>query len=138
MEFVTFEIAKKLKEKGFPQVTFGNYNMPSACYVEDGGFYENGCITEVSRAYTAPRISEVLKWLRDEKSIYVVPCVIEDCDTDADCRVINRFTFWSFDIVIIETGDIIYSENERIDERRFDFYEEAALAGIGYVLDNLI
>ena len=63
-DFVTFEIAKKLKEKGFPQITFGNYNMQSACYIEDGRFYENGCITEVSRAYTAPTISQVLKWLR--------------------------------------------------------------------------
>lgn len=131
-DFVTFEIAKKLKEEGFPQVTFGNYNMQSACYIEDGRFYENGCITEVSRAYTAPTISQVLKWLRKEKSIYVALCCVYDCNTDADCRIINRFTFWSFCIQIIETGDIIYSEVGR----RFDFYEEAALAGIEYVLDN--
>ena len=30
-DFVTFEIAKKLKGKGFPQRTFGEYDMQGAC-----------------------------------------------------------------------------------------------------------
>ncbi len=33
---------------------------------------------------------------------------------------------------------MIYFEYEHIDDKRFDSYEQAALAGISYVLDNLI
>ena len=74
-DFVPFELAVKLKEKGYPQRTFGEYDMQGACYVKNGSFYENGCITEAARAYTAPTISQVLKWLREEKKIYIVIAV---------------------------------------------------------------
>ena len=70
-DFVPFELAVKLKEKGFPQRTFGEYDMQGACYVENGGFYKDGCITETARAYTAPSISQVLKWLRKEKKMFL-------------------------------------------------------------------
>ena len=61
-----------------------------------------------------------------------------DADTDADGRVINEYIYWSFSITSIETGDMIYFEYEHIDDKRFDYYEQAVLAGIEYVLDNLI
>lgn len=138
MDFVDFNLAKKLKEKGYPQRTFGKYDMQGACYIEDGRFYENGCITEVARAYTSPTISQVLKWLREEKSIFVEPCVLADADTDADGKEINEYTYWSFTVTDIETGDMIYFEYERIDDKRFDSYEQAAIAGIEYCLDNFI
>lgn len=31
-DFVTYELAVKLKEKGYPQRTFGEYDMQGACY----------------------------------------------------------------------------------------------------------
>ena len=37
-DFVTYELAVKLKEKGYPQRTFGEYDMQGACYIEDGRF----------------------------------------------------------------------------------------------------
>lgn len=121
-DFVTFEIAKKLKEKGFPQVTFGNYNMQSACYIEDGRFYENGCITEVSRAYTAPTISQVLKWLRKEKKLHVHP----------ELAYFSKVGLW--EVYIVNINDYVQCSTNK----EYSSYEEAALAGIEYVLDNLI
>lgn len=123
-EFVNFEIAKKLKEKGFDWETSNVYEKNIlACRYED---------------YPKPTISQVLKWLREEKSIYVEPCILADSDTDADGKVINKYSYWSFSIVSIETGDMIYFEYEHIDDKRFETYEQAALAGIEYVLNNLI
>lgn len=133
-DFVTSQITKKLKEKGYPLLKVRKQNGNPIIYdlPKEHPDWQN------CDAYYIPTIAQVLKWMREEKSIYVTPCVIDDCDTDADGRIINRFTFWSFDIQIIETGDIIYSGYNRINDKRFDLYEEAALAGIEYALDNLI
>lgn len=140
-DFVTFEIAKKLKEKGFTQ----GFNISGCKFVfsdentikriSDIGAYENGYF---GINIPCPTISQVLKWLIEEKSIYVEPCILADSDTDADGKVINEYTYWSFSIVSIETGDMIYFEYEHIDDKRFETYEQATLAGIEYVLDNLI
>lgn len=129
MEFVDFDLAKKLKEKGFPQKCFGKYEMASACYIDDGRFYIGGCITEVEKAYTAPTISQVLKWLREEKEIYIV---IEPFPTMATK---NKICWgWSFKW----HSDGIYIDHTFADDASYATYEEAAITGIEYVLDNLI
>lgn len=120
-DFVTFEIAKKLKEKGFPQVTFGNYNMQSACYIEDGRFYENGCITEVSRAYTTPTIAQVLKWLRENKRLEANGCY----DNDEEG--------WMGYVCEMDVPDL-YAFHAL--KERHKLYEQAAVAAIEYILDN--
>lgn len=122
-DFVTLEIAKKLKEKGFPikAKTEGKFGL-----------------TKVKEVEILPTISQVLKWLREEKDIHIEPCILADADTDADGKVINEFTYWSFSIMSIANGDMIYFEYEHIDDKRFDSYEEATIDGIEYVIDNLI
>ena len=130
-DFVPFSLAKKLKEKGFKTENI------SWCYL-DGKLVQLKQYINISPYEYAPTISQVLKWLRKEKKIYVEPCILADADTDADGKVINEYTYWSFSVTHIETGDMIYFEYEHIDDKRFDSYELAALAGIEYVIDNLI
>lgn len=145
MEIVPFEIAKKLKEKGFREKCLLHYEST-------GGFYSNSidtydrpnqeldysdflkCFNEGNSIglIDAPTISQVLKWLRKEKKIYLCPCVITDYEDDYQPHI----TFWSFIVINIESGDSIYREYEHKDEKRFDSYELAALAGIEYVIDN--
>lgn len=138
-DFVPFDLAVKLKDKGF--------NIPFYFYYRtDDELLHHAHITNPlvygdkvdDEVIIAPTISQVLKWLRGEKKIHIEPCILADADTDADGKVINEFTYWSFSIMSIATGDMIYFEYERIDFRRFDTYEHAAIAGIEYVLDNLI
>lgn len=128
-DFVPFELAVKLKEKGYPQRTFGEYDMQGACYIEDGRFYENGCITEVARAYTAPTTSQVLKWLRKEKKIHI------SIDIYDDGWFFDITSFYKSDTGVYEIELPYKSSNVTPD---YDSYEQAALAGIEYVLDNLI
>ena len=125
-DFVTFEIAKKLKEKGFSQRSFGEYDMQGACYIEDGRFYKNGCITEVARAYTAPTIYQVLKWLREEKDIDLVISPVFFYDD-----VLGKMR---------EYGCKVFTPSLNKPEHcgYHEEWEQAALAGIEYVLDNLI
>lgn len=85
MEFVNFEIAKKLKDKGF------KCQYPIAMYNEIGVFHAlytsadcNSHIKSVfgnreyydyedfdEHDYICPTISQVLKWLREEKKIHI-------------------------------------------------------------------
>ena len=76
-DFVTFEIAKKLKEKGFPQrPDYFNYSS----YYEWDGLRKIHSLSNASvwfdpniskeNLYFAPTISQALKWLR-EKRIFV-------------------------------------------------------------------
>lgn len=128
-DFVIFDLARKLKEKGFPQKCFGKYEMLDACYIDDGRFYIDGCIVKVEKAYTAPTISQVLKWLREEKEVYIV---IEPFPTMATK---NKICWgWSFKW----HSDGIYIDHTFADDASYATYEEAELAGINYVLDNLI
>lgn len=150
-DFVSFSLAKKLKEKGFDcSEPFAMYNelgvfhplytscdetlenciFGNRCYYDYEDFDEYDCV--------CPTISQVLKWLREEKKIHIEPCILADADTDADGKTTNEFTYWSFSIVSIANGDMIYFEYEHINEMRFDSYEQAALEGIEYVLGNLI
>ena len=69
----------------------------------------------------APTISQVLKWLREEKKIYLE--LVIEVDAEYMCDI------YKFDVKPIECiGSTDY----------FKTYELAALAGIKYTLDNLI
>lgn len=131
-DFVPYDLYLKLKEKGFDTKKYINYLYYNEDLVKVKDHYN------ISPYEYAPTISQVLKWLRVEKKIYVEPCILADADIDADGKVINEYTYWSFSVTHIETGDMIYFEYERIDDKRFDSYELAAIAGIEYVIDNLI
>lgn len=122
-EFVTYDLAKKLKEKGFPQKTFGTYDMVGATYLNDGRFYKDGCIYHKEDAYTAPIISEVLKWLREENKIFV--------------EISPVYIDITFYVSVYKSKDGKFLKCY-ISDLKYNSYEQAALAGIDYVLDNLI
>jgi hypothetical protein len=133
-DFVTFDIAKKLKEKGFKEKCYAyyfpkgselffNHNPFRGGIVEDclysNNFLPNECMA--SDFVDAPTISQVLKWLREEKKIHIA--------IDIWGRT------WGYDIIKLTSGNSLHwtAYNENINN-----YEQAALAGIEYVLDNLI
>lgn len=147
-DFVTFELAKKLKEKGFYYKCVSTYDkdgMLGYNYIQPTsiraiGFDECLCSHNVENdgCIDSPTISQVLKWLREIHKVYIEPCILADADTDGDGKIINEYIYWSFSVTNIETGDMIYYEYEHVDDKRFDSYEQAAIAGIEYVLDNLM
>lgn len=139
--FVSFDLAKKLKEKGFV------CDLPFAMYNELGQFYllttsapirkaESGYIYRDYYAYEyfdehdfiAPTISQVLKWLREEKNIHVSPVLW--------CRG------WYVDIQSftkeIDEERVYYDVYNEFQSTDYETYEESVIAGIEYVLNNLI
>lgn len=148
-DFVSFNLAKKLKEKGFREkclYRYRNYSKtlhpnevkPKIARKTDYSEFFKCYNSYIDNDIDAPTITQVLKWMREKKKMHIEPCILVDYDTDADNKVINTYTYWSFSITSIESGDMIYYEYEHIDDKRFDSYEQAAIAGIEYCLDDII
>jgi hypothetical protein len=134
--FVTFELAKKLKEKGFREKCLRYYDTGDN---DHEYFYWNANEASIARPfyhswnsgcegykyirYDAPTISQVLKWLRETKGLYIE--VRFDSRGFGAC--INKYD--------IDTLELI-SFNPLLNAGFSKTYEEAVLVGIEYILDN--
>ena len=125
-DFVPFEIAKKLKEKGFPQ------HIAEDAYIIDNygeEEYQIGdrlpipLIPDYIDDIAAPTISQVLKWLREKKGWIIV------------VRLYSTNGWYWF--IQDKNGELKSSHLASCDDC-FATYEQASLAGIEYVLDDLI
>lgn len=143
-DFVTFDLAKKLKEKGFPQrPDYFNY---SSYFCWDGlrkiHTLYNASVwfdPNINREniYFAPTIPQVLKWLRVDRCFHVSPDLMSDYSVDADDNICEEWTYWSYSIHHIIDGPI-YRDYNQFDHIEYRSWEAAALEGITHVLDNLI
>ena len=140
-DFVSFDLARKLKEKVF------SCEMPFAMYNEIGQFYllttsapyhvcESGYKYREyynyedfdEHDYVAPTISQVLNWLRKEKKILVVAA--------PEFLYREARYFWQCGIYKISFLPNVILFHKFIDYQ--ESHESAILAGIEYVIDNLI
>ena len=147
-DFVTFKIAKKLKKKGFREKCLTYYDVDdnvgllyntqysdemSPCQYTDllmsHNTSEGRQPDDSDNCVDAPTISQVLKWLRDKKQIHI-------------CIDISEYG-WFFDVTSFykqDTGvyeiELPYKSSNITPD--YESYEVATLAGIEYVLDNLI
>lgn len=143
MNVVNYEIAKKLKDKGFRKECLLHYTDTGSLFSNSINTYDRPnqeldyrdfqkCFNNGNSIglVDAPTISQVLKWLRDEKKISIEPAI--HCSLKWMCGIyefsdgITDFTQYSDD-GIDDTVYILY-----------DSYEKAVLAGIEYVINNLI
>ena len=129
-DFVSFETAKKLKEKGFKEQCLAYYTKDSNFYYNTsyGSDVENDFKSFNSRPnhicgkrIDAPTISQVLKWLREEKRLHIA--------IDVWGRT------WGYDIIELTSDNSLRWTAYREDIKS---YEDAALDGIEYAIDNLI
>ena len=131
-DYVSFETAKLLKEKGFNASLLTYYItdeerkkgvFQTMAFTDDtiDNNYSNIC-------YLAPTLQMAMKWLREVHK--VIPLILTDENSQ------DSFYYW-FRIDTIKEGkweDAIYRE----DEKAFSTYEQACEAGILYCLEHLI
>ena len=152
MKFVSKDLALKLKEKGFNRPCFGWYyiNIPAGRAEDElilntsntrGVAYEdllhshNEVLSYYSadRCVDAPTTGQVLKWLREEKNIHInvnaLPSLCKNFMTIQEHRLI-------FDVRVSYFKEEIFKYYD-LDEPYFN-YEDACIAGIEYIIDNLI
>jgi len=131
-DYVSFETAKLLKEKGFNEFTYSYYSKddeesePKLCMETLCSDNWNGVPEEVNDLwFSAPTIQMAMKWLR-EKEWFI--CIIPLAFYCGEKAVKFGYNIWA--------GD-----NLEIDESstpEFNTYEEACEAAIKYCLENLI
>jgi hypothetical protein len=126
-DFVTIEIAKKLHENGFNEPCINAINPYGCTYLNGWCEYldnrDGEHITQKDLkegCYLLPTISQVLKWLREEKKIHI------------QILFTSPPNKWEYITVKMTNNEL------RGMYATFTSYEQAALAGIEYVLDNLI
>lgn len=133
-DYVSFETAELLKEKGFPQdpricntayTLKGSLSNNAKSFIYD--YVELNKLGIKPNYYSiAPTLQMAMKWLREEKNIILDICP----NLDLDCMCIGTYC------------RIVYKDNERVtldaDYDDFATYEEAVEAAIKYCLENLI
>lgn len=130
-DFAPFELAVKLKEKGYPQ------HIANDAYIVDN-YGEDECnigdrlpiplVPDYMDDVAAPTISQVLKWLREENKIYIVIAVNPTLSTKD--KIAYYYQVYSNSNGV--TSD--YYESEEC----YAQWEECAIDSIKYVLGNLI
>lgn len=122
MKFVTHEITKKLKYKGYPLQATHDKNVSRLIYEPPR---ENEDWKDCDVFYV-PTISEVLDWFRTNHGIHV--------------RVDLWKKGWYFDVISYEYDESCSEYNVATKHQSEDYksYDEAAIMGAKYVLDNLI
>lgn len=130
-DYVSFETAKLLKEKGFDEATNRYYNAQydqirtvSDTFMwhwNDEDFMER---VLMKGAIAVPTIQMAMKWLREEKGIAVIPVISSVLD--------NEKFLWDVKIVVAETNDT-YSQGWVYEKQ-----EDACEKAVKYCLENLI
>lgn len=138
-DFVSYELAVKLKECGFNEPCRAHYTND---YVNDD---PEDVSREVKFHYdwtspynynrvigntSAPTLWHAQKWLREKWSIHVDACVFSDHSTDADGNVCDRWDFWGFDLYAVVGGEKMIE-----DDGEYDSYEQALSEGISAALE---
>jgi hypothetical protein len=129
---VNLSIAKKLREKGFPQTKEGTLAM----YDERGEWYSLAPTIDEEYSfesfdyhdYVCPTISQVLKWLREGKKIFVVIAVNPTLATK------DKMAYY---YQVYSNSDGVTSDYYESEES-YAQCEDCAIDSIKYVLDNLI
>ena len=125
MEVVSFELAKKLKEKGFSIPFYFYYRTDDKPLLHHANTTNPlvYCDKVDDEVVIAPTIPQILKWLREEKEIDLVICPIFVYDE-------NKHREYGVEVFAPQL-------NKPIHCGYFNTWEEAALAGI-YAIDKLI
>lgn len=141
-DYVSFETAKLLKEKGF--VGSGMIGITCGAYSESA--YERGCGIETESGkevglvyddldntelandeYLRPTQAVAMKWLREIKALHIMV----DCIGSKNYLPIVQNTGNSHDYKV-------EAKHSKIGGNGFDSYEQACEAGIKYCLENLV
>lgn len=130
-DYVSFETAKLLKEKGFNEICEMFYCKPHEGYMRNTKRNEwwNSDLRE-DMSCTCPTLQMAMKWLREEKKIGIEVNIIFDLDDD------NKW-YYEYGFCILQLSGT-YKKFAECDYDGYKTYEESCEAAIKYCLENLI
>lgn len=120
--FVSFDLAKKLRDKEFKEECFAHYD-------DLGNLLLDKDYWKLDSHILAPTISQVIDWLREEMRIYII---IEPYPSHSTPEKI----VWEWHYKWKSNGQDMITESP--DENTYIKYDEAAWACFNYIFNNLI
>ena len=134
-DYVSFEIAKLLKEKGFDGECRDYYNTDGHFYSEDFKSNWNDNRVQIP-LFSASTHQMVTKWLREVHNLFIE---IQCYGCEADEKAHFEYSYVISEYVKFNTGICTtFGLEERNAKSRFPSYEDACEAAIKYCLENLI
>ena len=125
-DYVSFEVAKLLKEKGFDESTSMVYmSYGDLCKLNRYDSIRNSNYNDITKnyfEYTAPTPQMVMKWLREVYNIVI--SIFPTIETDVIVREDYNYT--------------IYKNRTAIYQNSSLTYEQSCEESIKYTLENLI
>lgn len=135
--FVSFDLAKELKEKGFNLGCIKYYNSNNKLEWSNCPWLELDYNNSIGNNISAPTISQALKWLRKEKklSVEMFYGTVVTGNKFIDDVIKPRCS-----CCVVPTSENFYGIRTDLFKSTTNFvsWEEAALAGIEYTLDKLL
>ena len=128
-DYVSFETAKLLKEKGFDESTNCQYPVGGIHYGEVGEYNITDRSRNPENYIPAPTLQMAMKWLRKEHNLH--------CNSDYDIIL----GWYSQITSLTETVEDHYTEMKHYHPEKvngFSSPEEACEEAIKYCLENLI
>ena len=149
-DYVSFEIAKLLKEKGFDSDEVGcnggfysercyqsGYGVKTQSGQEVGIVYDDLTNSDLDYdEYLRPTLQMAMKWLREVHKLVICAEIGNENYTGNTDYSNPDIWYWFFDITN-EKGVVIDTESDFV-LNEYTTYEEACEAGIKYCLENLI
>ena len=141
-DYVSFETAKLMKEKGFNEYCKSVYHVGSICSVASLGYHYNegyGAVVEEKQnsdfgkydnAISAPTLQMAMKWLREVQQISV-----EALPDWFDSNHTNIHDGWYCEVRYLTNMSY---DADYFEHKKYDSYEKAVEAAIKYCLENLI
>lgn len=126
-DYVSFETAKLLKEKGFDEPL--NYYYNSDGRKSYATSYNWNQTTGDFQDYSCPTIQMAMKWLREVHKLHISVVMGFDADN-------SQYFFYVPSVCRFSNKSGEYQTP--FGEKEFGSYEEACEAGIKYCLENLI
>ena len=132
-DYVSFEVAKLLKEKGFDEPCIRHWDCDdhSLYGYNDIPISNSELQANEYNGYAAPTLQMAMKWLREEHKIAI--------NIYITCKKTISYAFDIYDFEIIHPNKFVGGTID-LREQQFDFktYEEAVEAALKYSLENLI
>lgn len=132
--YVTFEVAKLLRDKGFDTPSY----ITGHVYSEHGTLQSNTSFKSVTMDYiTACTQQMAMRWLREKHNIVIAINILNENNED-NIDYTNPDRWWYYWLFTDEKG--VYEEKLQPDflKNEYPTYEEATEAAIKYCLENLI
>lgn len=126
-DYVSFEVAKLLKEAGFDVPTSTHYSNRGDVWQSSAPEDYND--DKSCKACSRPTQALAARWLREVYGIHVMINPYYDCSVDADGEIVDKRMYWGYMIIYAATGNLAEDNDER-----FDNYEQALEAGLRKVI----